>query len=103
MSTTAASQIIGIPVSHATPTECVCPTCRTFERESGAELCPRCTVRAAVRSVKSDDKRRHFEAVSREVLALRLDKLDPDWPQKFLTTDAAANFYRAEIAAMEAA
>jgi hypothetical protein len=48
------------------------------------------------------EKRRRYEAVSREVLALKLDKIDPDWPSKFLTTDAAARFYREELAQVTA-
>lgn len=96
-------KVIGVPVGHETPAERICPSCRTFEREAGAELCPRCTLRAGIRSAKNDDKRRHLDSVRREVTALRLDRIDSDWPQKFLTTDEAARFHRDALAAMEAA
>jgi hypothetical protein len=33
----------------------------------------------------------------RNVVAERLDAIDPDWPNKFQSTDAAARFYRAEL------
>lgn len=35
--------------------------------------------------------------MNRQELARKLDELDPDWPSKFLTTDAAARFYREEL------
>lgn len=35
--------------------------------------------------------------MNRQSLALRLDEIDPDWPSKFLSTDAAARFYRDEL------
>ena len=61
-----APSVVGIPVSHATPSECVCPACHIFEREPGAAMCPRCTVRAANRAAKNDEQRRHDEAIARE-------------------------------------
>lgn len=30
-------------------------------------------------------------------IAQKLDAIDPDWPSKFLSTDAAARFYREEL------
>jgi hypothetical protein len=35
--------------------------------------------------------------MNRQELALKLDSIDPDWPHKFLSTDAAARFYREEL------
>ena len=32
-----------------------------------------------------------------DVIARRLDDIDPDWPNKFTSTDAAARFYRTEL------
>lgn len=88
---------VSIPVSLSTADECICPGCRIFEIEAGATMCPRCNRKAGIRAVKVDERRRHLESVSREVLALKLDAIDPDWHQKFLTTDAARRFYRKEL------
>lgn len=35
--------------------------------------------------------------MNRQELALKLDEIDPDWFHKFLSTDAAARFYREEL------
>lgn len=89
---------VSIPVSLSTADECICPTCRIFEIEPETTMCPRCNRKAGIRAVKLDERRRHLESVTREVLALKLDAIDPDWHQRFLTTDAAARFYRKELA-----
>lgn len=88
---------VGTPVSESTQRDQICPACTIFEIEPGTELCPRCGRRAAIRTVNNDRKREHLESVTREVLALKLDAIDPDWHQRFLTTDAAARFYREEL------
>jgi hypothetical protein len=95
------TNLAGTPVSNATPADRICPTCRIFETEPGADACARCSRRHSIRAGKSDDRRRRLESVSREVRALRLDRIDPDWPSKFLTTDQAARFYHAELAEMD--
>lgn len=97
----AASVIVGVPVSRATTAACVCPACRTFEKEVDAPMCPRCTLKGGIRAGHSERRRQHLESVTRELLGLRLAKLDPDWTSKFLTMDQAARFYRVELDAME--
>lgn len=46
-------------------------------------------------------RQRTLELNRREVIALRLDEIDPDWPDKFISTDQAARFYWAELAEYE--
>lgn len=92
---------VSTPVSASTSADLICPTCKTFEIPPGLALCPRCNRIAENLARKSAERHRHADGIRRELLAARLDKIDPDWPNKFLSTDAAERFYRAELAAME--
>lgn len=44
-----------------------------------------------------DRRQRHLEHVRREVEALRLDEIDPDWRDHYPTQESAAAFYWKEI------
>lgn len=97
----ATTRIIGVAISRTTPAACVCPTCRIFEKEAAADSCPRCTLIRANRERSAESRRRHFDAVELELTALRLDAIDPDWPNKFLSTMEAARHYRERLVAMD--
>lgn len=88
---------VGTPVSDATASDAICPACALFEIDPGTELCPRCGRIAANRTRHAAERHQHHESVDREVLARRLDEIDPDWHQHFLSTDEAARFYREEL------
>jgi hypothetical protein len=88
---------VGTPISRDTPRELECPTCRVFEIEVGTELCPRCNRIAANRSHAAEREQFRAKSIRLEVAARKLDELDPDWPDKFLTTEEAMRFYREEL------
>ena len=43
-----------------------------------------------------------LDDIEQQIVAGWLDDIDPDWHQRFLSTDAAARFYREELAARKA-
>lgn len=116
---------VGIPISHATPDECRCPSCRLYEKEAHAPLCPKCTLRAEIRQMNADQRRKHYECIDREVsereamreraeaqvrrdanmiqaysdrqsLIAQLDEWDSEWRDHYGTIESAeCNYLRA--------
>jgi hypothetical protein len=55
-------------------------------------------IRTANRQRAYDERRRHLESVQREVEALRLTEIDPEWRERWPSQDQAAAFYWRELA-----
>jgi hypothetical protein len=92
-----AETLVGVPVSHATPADAICPTCRVFEKTTGSELCPRCLRIQANRIVAYVRHRQHVEAVHREATERRLTEHDPHWRDRFTDYKVAERYYRVEL------
>lgn len=113
---------VAVPISRTTPNECVCPTCRIFEKEAQASMCPRCTLRGEVRAMNAARRQEHYDSIDRELrerdamrnraehqvrrdagmiqkysdrvsLIAQLDEFDCDWRSHYGTIEQAEAAY----------
>lgn len=115
---------VGVPISRNTPRECECPSCRIFEKEAHADMCPKCAIKGEVRSMNAASLRRRYDGIDREIrerdamlkraerqvvadanmlkadsdrltLIAQLDAWDVDWRLHYGTIESAeANYLR---------